>query len=105
VSTSTVTDVPGSSRYEIEMDGKPAGFTEYRREPGVIAFVHTQVEPDYEGQGVGSRLIRAALDAARADRLAVLPYCPFVREFIEAHHEYLDLVPVEARGEFGLGEG
>jgi predicted GNAT family acetyltransferase len=105
VSAPTVKDVPGSSRYEIEMDGEPVGFTEYRREPGVIAFTHTEIDPAHEGQGMGSRLIRAALDAARADGLDVLPYCPFVRGFIDTHHEYLDLVPRERRAEFGLGDG
>lgn len=34
--------------------------------------------------------------------VTVCPYCPFVRAFIEEHTGYLDLVPVEARGRFGL---
>ena len=43
-------------------------------------------------RGVGSRLIRAALDSARDQGLRVVPQCPFVRAFIERHPEYRDLV-------------
>jgi aryl-alcohol dehydrogenase-like predicted oxidoreductase len=55
------------------------------------------------------RTQRAALetiaDIARAQGLAVLPFCPFVRGFIDGHREYLDLVPVERRAKFGLDDG
>jgi predicted GNAT family acetyltransferase len=42
------------------------------------------------------------LDNARAEGLAVLPYCPFVKRFIDRHREYLALVPVERRAMFTL---
>jgi predicted GNAT family acetyltransferase len=54
--------------------------------------VHTEVEPEWEGRGVGSELVRGALDDVRARGLKVRPLCPFVRAFIERHSEYLDLV-------------
>ena len=47
-------------------------------------------------------LVRGALDAVKADGLAVLPYCPFVRGYIARHPEYLSLVPASERAEFGL---
>lgn len=100
--STSVTDDPGQNRYEIRADGQLAGFSEYRRHPNVIEFTHTKIEPAHEGQGLGSELVRSELDAARADGLAVLPFCPFVRGYIERHHEYLDLVPAERRAEFGL---
>ena len=56
----------------------------------------------YEGQGVGSELAAGALDDARARGLRVLPYCPFIRGYIERHQEYLDLVPEGERARFGL---
>jgi uncharacterized protein len=103
--TPTVTDVPERRRFEIEVDGGVVGFAEYERRPGVIAFVHTEVDPSHDGAGLGALLVRAALDAARAQGLAVLPFCPFVRGFIDRHREYLDLVPVERRAKLGLGDG
>ena len=103
--TPTVTDVPQRARFEIAIDGATVGFTQYHRTPGQIAFVHTEIAPEHEGEGLGGTLVTAALDAARAEGLAVLPFCPFVRGFIDGHREYLDLVPAERRGEFGLGDG
>jgi uncharacterized protein len=103
--TPTVTDVPERGRFEIDIDGGVVGFAEYRRGQGVIAFVHTELDPAHDGAGLGTLLVRAALDSARAQGLAVLPICPFVRSFIDSHREYLELVPVERRAKFGLDEG
>jgi predicted GNAT family acetyltransferase len=97
-----VVDVPDRSRFEVHADGEIAGFAEYRRRPGLIAFMHTLIDPRFEGQGLASKLVRTALDAARADSLAVLPFCPFVQGYIAGHGEYLDLVPGDVRAQFQL---
>lgn len=99
---SRVQDVPSAERFEIEAGGELAGFAEYRRRGGLIAFVHTEIDPRFEGRGLGSTLIVYALDSARDARLQVLPFCPFVRGFIDRHHDYLDLVPAAQREHFGL---
>ena len=90
------------SRFEIRVDGETAGFAAYHRRPGVIAFVHTEIDPRFEGQGLASQLIKTALSQARAEGAAVLPFCPFVRSYIGGHSEYLDLVPSDMRAEFQL---
>jgi uncharacterized protein len=97
-----VVDVPDRSRFEFQVGGEVAGFTEYRRRPGLIAFIHTLIDPRFEGQGLASQLVRTALTEARGDGLAVLPFCPFVRGYIERHTEYLDLVPEAMRVKFDL---
>jgi uncharacterized protein len=97
-----VVDVPDRSRFEVHVDGEVAGFTEYRRRPGVIAFIHTLIDPRFEGQGLASRLVRKALSEARSHGLSVLPFCPFVRTYIAGHTEYLDLVPEDMRDKFDL---
>jgi uncharacterized protein len=95
-------DARDRSRFEIRVDGEVAGFTEYRRRPGLIAFIHTLIDPRFEGQGLGSELVRTALSQARSEALSVLPFCPFVRSYIARHTEYLDLVPEDARAKFDL---
>ncbi|MFE1995086.1 GNAT family N-acetyltransferase [Streptomyces parvulus] len=89
-----VSDVPEARRYEARVDGasRVAGVAEYIRTPELIAFVHTEVEADYEGVGVGSALVRAALDEARAAHLRVLATCPFFAGWIARHPEYQDLL-------------
>jgi predicted GNAT family acetyltransferase len=97
-----VVDSRDRSRVEIRVDGEVAGFTEYRRRPGLIAFIHTLIDPRFEGQGLGSELVRTALSQARSEGLSVLPFCPFVRSYIARHTEYLDLVPEDVRAKFDL---
>jgi uncharacterized protein len=38
--SATVLDVAERSRFEIHVDGKPAGWAAYRLEPGRITFTH-----------------------------------------------------------------
>jgi uncharacterized protein len=100
--TVAVTDNADLERYEITADGALAGFTAYRRRPGLIAFTHTEIDPAFEGRGLGGRLVHAALDEARAQQLLVLPFCPFTNAYIQRHPEYADLVPAGFRAQFGL---
>jgi uncharacterized protein len=97
-----VANAPERERYEISIDGKVVGFTAYRVRPGLIAFVHTEVDERLQGRGLADRLIRFALEDARARGLAVLPFCPFVKAFIERHREFEALVPDTYREQFGL---
>jgi uncharacterized protein len=81
-----------SARYEARVGPKMAGFTEYQLTKDLIVFTHTEVDPAYEGQGVGSALARAALDDVRGTGRKVLPLCPFIKAWIGGHREYVDLV-------------
>jgi uncharacterized protein len=96
-----VEDRPGS-RFEVLVEGEAAGFVAYRRNGSTISLTHTEIDDRFEGRGLGSVLVRGALDAVRAEGAAVLPSCPFVRRYISRHHEYLDLVPVDQRARFEL---
>lgn len=87
-----VKDNPAENRYEVTVDAKPAGFAAYRPGEGMLVFTHTEVDDAYEGQGVGSKLVRAALDDVRARGTKVKAQCPFVRAFIQRHPEYADLL-------------
>jgi predicted GNAT family acetyltransferase len=78
-------------RFELEVDGETA-VAYYRREPGVITLTHVEVPMAISGHGVGSTLVRAALDRARADGLKVVARCPFVAAYMARHREYDDLV-------------
>jgi uncharacterized protein len=97
-----VTNVPDERRYEARVGDELAGFTAYSERPGLLAFMHTAVDPRFKGQGVGGRLVAGALEDARARDLAVLPYCPFVNSYIRRHHELVALVPESDRAQFGL---
>ena len=87
-----VTDVPDENRYEIRLDGDLAGLAAYQRRPGEVVFTHTEIDPAFEGHGLGSTLARAALDDARSRGESVVPRCQFIRAFIDRHPDYADLV-------------
>jgi uncharacterized protein len=78
-------------RYELEVEGRIAA-TYYSVADGVITFIHTEVPPELGGKGIGSKLIKGALDQVRADGLKVIAQCPFVKAFIEKHPDYQDLL-------------
>lgn len=97
-----VADAPERRRFEVTVDGELAGFLVYRSRKGLLALIHTEVEDRFEGHGLGGRLARFALDQARSEGLAVLPFCPFVNDWMKRHPEYADLVPAAYRANFDL---
>jgi uncharacterized protein len=90
-----VRDNPRELRYEALIDGELVGLIRYRREPGLVVLVHTEVEPEREGTGVGSELVRGALADLRARDLRLVPECTFVADYLRRHPEDLDLVGVD----------
>jgi predicted GNAT family acetyltransferase len=87
-----VRDVAEASRYEA-LDGKTvAAYAKYEDRGDVRVFTHTVTESEYEGEGVGSTLIRSALDDTRAKGRKIQPDCPFVKAFVDKHPDYQDLV-------------
>jgi predicted GNAT family acetyltransferase len=87
-----VEDNQADNRYEASDGGDVIAVARYVRRGGRTIFVHTEVNEEREGAGVGSALVAAALDAERTAERPVVPLCPFVRSFIERHTEYADLV-------------
>jgi uncharacterized protein len=88
----SVRDNTADRRYELLVDGAVRGSLHYRTEPGSITLVHTEVDEQLEGHGLGSRLVRSALEDIRERGLRLVPVCPFVRSYLERHPEYSDLL-------------
>jgi uncharacterized protein len=96
----SVRDDPLASRFELRVNGVLAGYVSYRDARSGRAFEHTVIATEYQGMGLASQLIRYALDEARATGRNVLPFCPFVRSFVQQHPAYVDLVGQPER--FGI---
>ena len=95
--TVSVTNDEAGSRYVATLDGEEAGFAAYRVGNDVVTFTHTEVDQDTGRKGLGSTLVKAALDDVRAQGGSVVPRCSFVRGWIEKHEEYGDLVASPSR--------
>jgi uncharacterized protein len=87
----TVNDNVEKHRFELEVEGHLAA-AYYERSGNVITFVHTDVPPELGGKGVGSTLVRGALDQVRAEGLKVVAQCPFVKAWIGKNPAYADLL-------------
>jgi predicted GNAT family acetyltransferase len=79
------------NRFELDVDGTIT-FVTYRKSPGAITLVHTDVPPELGGRGIGSKLGRATLDAVRAQGRQLSVECDFIRSFMTKHPEYNDLL-------------
>ena len=92
MSDTVVTDNPAAKRFEAHVDGRLAGFAEYQLTDDLVVFTHTEVDPAFEGGGVGSALARFALDQVReGGTRKALPVCPFIKGWIQRHPEYLSV--------------
>ena len=83
-----VVDNPEASRYELTIDGVPAGFVEYRMHGDTMVMPYIEIDPAFGGRGFGGRLTQAALDDARSRGLTVEPTCPFIVAWVREHPEY-----------------
>ncbi|MDP4751307.1 MAG: N-acetyltransferase [Candidatus Nanopelagicales bacterium] len=91
------------NRFEIYSDGELAGFADFKVSNQMISYTHTEIDPRFGGQGLGSQLIKEALDEALEQNLEVAPHCSFVSAYIKKSGEkYLHLVPESKRVKFDL---
>ena len=94
-----VTDNEAGSRFDIHVGDRLGGLAAYRTVGGTITFTHTEIKSEFEGQGLGGTLAKAALDSARDAGLTVVAQCPFIAEWIRRHPDYQDLLlPPADRG-------
>ena len=83
----TVRDNPDELRDELLVDGTMAGEILYRLRSDAVVLVHTEVAPQFEGQGLGGKLVAGALADIRARGLRPVAVCPFVRAYLQRHPE------------------
>ena len=85
-----IRDNAAQSRFELELPGALA-VLDYRRAGRVLSLDHAGVPAEYEGRGVGSRLVGESLALIRARGEQVVPRCSFVVSYMRRHPEFDDL--------------
>ena len=78
-------------RFETEVDGHRA-VAEYKLDGDRMIFTHTFVPPELRGRGIAEKLVRPALELARAEKRRVVPACSYVAAFIGRNAEFKDLL-------------
>ena len=97
-----VRDNPERHRFEIDLGDGTFAIAEYTLRPGKIMFTHTEVPEAHEGKGIGTTLIRFALDAARERGMKVIPICPFFAAYMQKHADVQELLDPAWRKKLGL---
>jgi uncharacterized protein len=87
-----VRHAPERTRYEILVEGRIAGFTQYHSLEGALVFDHTVIKDQYAGRGLASTLARGALDDVRAQQRRIVPLCEYIAGWLERNPDYDDLV-------------
>lgn len=87
-------DNAAAARFEVTVAGTLAELV-YRRRADRLVLVHTEVPDALSGQGIGGALVRAALAEAAAGNLAVVPLCPFARDWLRRHPEAAAAVTID----------
>ena len=91
-----VTDLPSESRFVLRQDGATAELI-YQVEGGRLIILHTGVPDEMGGQGIGGRLVRAAVERAGRDHLTIVPVCPFTRKWLHEHPDVAATSEVDFR--------
>jgi uncharacterized protein len=87
----TVRHNVAENRFETVVDGLMS-VADYQLRGTEMIMTHTFVPPELRGRGIAEKLVRAALEYARTERLRVVPACSYVDVFIKRHSEFRPLV-------------
>ncbi|MBO3089221.1 GNAT family N-acetyltransferase [Cellulomonas dongxiuzhuiae] len=79
-------------RYVLRIGPDEVGELGYSVAADRVVLEHTRVDEGRQEKGLGSQLVRYALDDVRGAGRRVVPQCPFVRAYVERNPQYADLV-------------
>jgi predicted GNAT family acetyltransferase len=91
--TVDIVNNPETGSYDLVVDGDTVGHAYYENRGDELVFTHTEIDKDDRLKGLGSRLVKAALDdVRRSSSKRIVAECPFVAHFIRENAEYQDLL-------------
>ncbi|MBC3784508.1 GNAT family N-acetyltransferase [Spirosoma utsteinense] len=96
---SVVTDNRHHHRFEMKTGDKVSIINYTQVDDETLALVHTEVDPSLEGQGIGSQLVKGALDYIDRNNLKIVPLCRFVSVYIKRHPDWDRVVSTAYRAE------
>lgn len=79
-------------RYEIVIDGEAVGFSQYRDRDSTRDVFHTEVDSNWTGHGLATRLLAFVLDDIRTSGQTLKATCPMLAAYLEKHPEQKDLL-------------
>ena len=78
-------------KFYLEVEGKlEAEMTYTYAGSDKIIIDHTEVDEKFKGQGIGYKLVEAAVGFMRANQIKAIPLCPFANAVFKKKTDYLD---------------
>jgi uncharacterized protein len=90
--TSAVIHNAAAAQFELDVEGQTALIAYRKRGDDVYVLYHTEVPPEFEGRGIGSRLVKGALEQIKTDGKRIVPTCSFIVAYLRRHPEYEALI-------------
>jgi len=84
-----------AQRFELAIDderGRGLVWADYAREPGRLAVLHVEAEPQLRNTGAAGQFMQALVDAAREDGLQLRPVCGYAVMWLRRHPDSADVV-------------
>ncbi len=85
--THKLKDNQQENQYELHI-GESIAKIEYIKAQGKIFLTHTEVPKQMEGQGIGSSIVKKALEDIQRQDLVLVPLCPFIASYLKRHPEW-----------------
>jgi len=80
-------------KFFVQLDGKQEALMTYVYAGDNIIIDHTEVNDVFKGQGVGYKLVDAAVEFAREKGIKINPLCPFANAVLKRKsQEYSDVL-------------
>jgi len=86
-----VKHLPTESRFELDL-GDKAAYADYHLSGSIMTVFHVYTPPEYRGKGLAALVAKYVLDYARDHNLKIIPQCPYMRDYMDKHPEYRDLL-------------
>ncbi len=83
----------GSGHFEAKENERRAGKMTYKKEgENTIIIDHTEVDPQYQGKGIGKQMVDKAAEYARENNLKIKAQCSYAKKVMERSSDYDDVL-------------
>jgi hypothetical protein len=78
--------------FVVNRDGARLAELTYTVAGSRVILDHTQVDDALRGTGTGAKLVAAAVEWARSEKISLMPLCPFARSVFDTTPAYADVL-------------
>jgi len=81
-----------AQKFSLTIDGKDSSVLYRMTANKTMDIYRTYVPPEQRNNGLAGKIVKAALDYAKENKLKIIPSCSYTEYFIEKNKEYESLL-------------